>query len=119
MLRKNRTSIFIGEESLGIKGNDMDLYLDVQRPYPEILKIPPHPAILETRKYIQNNINGLLQIDLIRNIVHNGIVEVTSPGLIPCPDRNSRVSGYLSRLNNYTKADRNPKPGLPHDLYKL
>ncbi|MBW0541641.1 hypothetical protein O181_081356 [Austropuccinia psidii MF-1] len=42
MLRKNRPAFSIGEEPLGkIRGHDMDLYLDVERPYPPMLRRPP------------------------------------------------------------------------------
>ncbi|MBW0569830.1 hypothetical protein O181_109545 [Austropuccinia psidii MF-1] len=55
MLRKNRPAFAIGEEPLGkIKGNDIELYLDVERPYPPILRRPDYPESLETRKEIEN-----------------------------------------------------------------
>ncbi|MBW0561316.1 hypothetical protein O181_101031 [Austropuccinia psidii MF-1] len=54
MLRKNRPPFAIGEEPLGkIKGHDIELYLDVERPYPPMLRRPPHLASLETRKQIK------------------------------------------------------------------
>ncbi|MBW0497309.1 hypothetical protein O181_037024 [Austropuccinia psidii MF-1] len=53
MLRKNRPPFAIGEEPLGkIRGHEIELYLDVERPYPPILRRPPYPASLETRKEI-------------------------------------------------------------------
>ncbi|MBW0482574.1 hypothetical protein O181_022289 [Austropuccinia psidii MF-1] len=54
MLRKNRPAFAIGEEPLGkIKGHDIELYLDVERPYPPMLRRPPYPESLETRKEIE------------------------------------------------------------------
>ncbi|MBW0550516.1 hypothetical protein O181_090231, partial [Austropuccinia psidii MF-1] len=45
MLRKNRPAFSIGEEPLGkITGHDIELYLDVERPYPPMLRRPPYPA---------------------------------------------------------------------------
>ncbi|MBW0471504.1 hypothetical protein O181_011219 [Austropuccinia psidii MF-1] len=39
MLRKNRPEFAIGEEPLGkIRGHDIELYLDVERPYPLMLR---------------------------------------------------------------------------------
>ncbi|MBW0483142.1 hypothetical protein O181_022857 [Austropuccinia psidii MF-1] len=53
ILRKNRPASFIGEETLGkIRGRDIELYLDVERPYPPMLREPPYPESLETRKEI-------------------------------------------------------------------
>ncbi|MBW0494351.1 hypothetical protein O181_034066 [Austropuccinia psidii MF-1] len=75
MLRKNRLAFAIGEEPLGkIRGHDIKLYLDVERPYPPMLRRPPYPASLETRKEIEKHINEILEIDVIRKIVHNKIV---------------------------------------------
>ncbi|MBW0482533.1 hypothetical protein O181_022248 [Austropuccinia psidii MF-1] len=66
MLRKNRPAFSIGEEPLGkIRGHDIELYLDVERPYPPMLRRPPYPATLETRKEIEENINELLDMDVI------------------------------------------------------
>ncbi|MBW0488754.1 hypothetical protein O181_028469 [Austropuccinia psidii MF-1] len=41
-LRTNRPGVSIGKEPLGnIRGHDIELYLDVKRPYPPILRRPP------------------------------------------------------------------------------
>ncbi|MBW0473159.1 hypothetical protein O181_012874 [Austropuccinia psidii MF-1] len=54
MLRKNRPEFSIGEEPLGkIRVHDIQLYLNVERPYPPMLRRPPYPASLETRKEIE------------------------------------------------------------------
>ncbi|MBW0499905.1 hypothetical protein O181_039620 [Austropuccinia psidii MF-1] len=69
MLRKNRPLFSIDEEPLGkIRGHDIELYLDVERPYPPILRRPPYPESLETRKEIEKHINDLLDMDVIRKI---------------------------------------------------
>ncbi|MBW0481769.1 hypothetical protein O181_021484 [Austropuccinia psidii MF-1] len=75
ILRKNTPAFAIGEEPLGkIKGHDIELYLDVERPYPPVLRRPPYPATLETRKEIEKHINEILDMDVIRKIGHNEIV---------------------------------------------
>ncbi|MBW0542098.1 hypothetical protein O181_081813 [Austropuccinia psidii MF-1] len=120
MLRKNRPASSIGEEPLGkIRGHDIELYLYVERPYPPMLRRPPYPAILETRKEIEKHINELLDMDVIRKIGHDEIVEITTPVLITWHDGESRLCGDFRALNNYTKADRYPIPRIPHALDKL
>ncbi|MBW0466275.1 hypothetical protein O181_005990 [Austropuccinia psidii MF-1] len=53
MPTKNRPAFSIGEEPLGkIRGHDIELYLDVERHYPPMLRRPPYPASLETKKEI-------------------------------------------------------------------
>ncbi|MBW0474255.1 hypothetical protein O181_013970 [Austropuccinia psidii MF-1] len=120
MLRKNRPAFVIGEEPSGkIKGHDIELYLDVERPYPPMLKSPPYTASLETRKEIEEHINELLDMDVIRKIGHNEIVEITTPVLITWNDGKSRLCADFRALNNYTNADRYPIPRILHALDKL
>ncbi|MBW0470578.1 hypothetical protein O181_010293 [Austropuccinia psidii MF-1] len=100
-------------------GQDIELYLDVEGPYPPMLRRPPYPESLETRKKIEKNINQLLEIDFIRKIGHKEIVKITTPVLITWKDGQSRLCGDVRALNNYTKADRYPIPRIPHALEKL
>ncbi|MBW0576835.1 hypothetical protein O181_116550 [Austropuccinia psidii MF-1] len=120
MLRKNKPAFANGEEPLGkIKGHDIELYLDVERPYPPILRRPPYPESLEARKQIEKHINKLLDMDVIRKIGHNEVMEIILPVLITWHDGKSRLCGEFRALNNYTKADRYPIPRIPHALDKL
>ncbi|MBW0486240.1 hypothetical protein O181_025955 [Austropuccinia psidii MF-1] len=120
MLRKNRPAFAIGEEPLGnLKGHDIGLYLDVERPYPPMLRRPPYPESLQTQKEIEKHINELLDMDVTRKIGHNEIVEITTPVLITWHDGKSRLCGDFRALNNYTKSDRYPIPRIPHTLDKL
>ncbi|MBW0477314.1 hypothetical protein O181_017029 [Austropuccinia psidii MF-1] len=91
----------------------------LERPYPPILRRAPYPASLDTRKEIDKNINELLEMDVIRNIGHNEIVEITTPVMITWHDGKYRLCGDFRALNNYTKADRYPIPRIPHALDKL
>ncbi|MBW0486987.1 hypothetical protein O181_026702 [Austropuccinia psidii MF-1] len=120
MLRKNRPTFSIDEEPLGkIRGHDIEFYLDVERTYPPMLRRPPYPESLETRKEIGKHINELLEMDFIRKIGHNEIVEITTPVLITWHNGKSRLCGDFRALNNYKKADRYPIPRIPHALEKL
>ncbi|MBW0531822.1 hypothetical protein O181_071537 [Austropuccinia psidii MF-1] len=120
MLRKNIPEFAIGEDPLGkIRGHDIELYLDVERLYPPMLRRPPYPATMETRKELQKHINELLEMDVIRKIGHNEIVEIITPVLITWHDGKSRLHWYFRALNSYTNADRYPIPRIPHALDKL
>ncbi|MBW0536100.1 hypothetical protein O181_075815 [Austropuccinia psidii MF-1] len=51
ILRKNGPALAIFKEPLGnIKGHHIELYLDVERAYPPMLRRPPYPESLETMK---------------------------------------------------------------------
>ncbi|MBW0464244.1 hypothetical protein O181_003959 [Austropuccinia psidii MF-1] len=100
MLRKNRPIFAISEEPLGkIRGHDIKLYLDVERPYQPMLRRPPYPASLETREEIEKHINELPEMDVIRKIGHNEIVEINTPVLITWNDGKSRLCGDFRALN--------------------
>ncbi|MBW0535000.1 hypothetical protein O181_074715 [Austropuccinia psidii MF-1] len=72
-----------------------------------MLRRPPYPASLDTRKEIEKHINELLEMDVISKIGHNEIVEITTPILITWNDGKSRqivdgesregVISYISR----------------------
>ncbi|MBW0509024.1 hypothetical protein O181_048739 [Austropuccinia psidii MF-1] len=120
MLRKNRPAFAVGVEPLGkIRGHYIELYLDVKRPYPPMLRRSPYPASWETRREIEKHINELLDMDVIRKIGHNVIVEITTPVLINWIDGKYRLCGDFRALNNYTKAERYPIPRITHSLDKL
>ncbi|MBW0509442.1 hypothetical protein O181_049157 [Austropuccinia psidii MF-1] len=84
-----------------------------------MLTRPLYPGSRETRKEIEEHINELLDMDFIRRIGHNEIVEITTPVLITWEYGKSRLCGDFRALNNYTKADRYPIPRIPHALEKL
>ncbi|MBW0479146.1 hypothetical protein O181_018861 [Austropuccinia psidii MF-1] len=101
MLRKNIPAYAIGEEPLGkIRGHDIEQYLDVENPYPPMLRRPPYPASLETRKEIKKHFNELLDMDVFRKIGQNEIVEIPTPVLITWHDGKSRLCGYFRALNS-------------------
>ncbi|MBW0515753.1 hypothetical protein O181_055468 [Austropuccinia psidii MF-1] len=120
ILRENRPAFAIGDEPEGeIRGNDIELYPDVERPYPPMLTRPSYPESMETSKEIEKHINELLEMDVIRKIGHDERVEITTSVLITWNDGKSRLFGDFKALNNYTKADRYPIPRIAHALDKL
>ncbi|MBW0490526.1 hypothetical protein O181_030241 [Austropuccinia psidii MF-1] len=120
MLRKNRPEFAIGEEPLGnIKVHDIELYLDVERPYPHMLRRPSYPASLQTRKETEKHINELLKMDVIRKTGQNEIIEITTPVLITWHDDKSRLCGDFRALSNYPNAGRYPIARIPHASEKL
>ncbi|MBW0497869.1 hypothetical protein O181_037584 [Austropuccinia psidii MF-1] len=66
-----------------------------------------------------HNINELLDMDVIRKIGLNEVVEILTPVLITWHDGKSRLCGDFRSLYNYPKAERYPIPRIPHSLDKL
>ncbi|MBW0480908.1 hypothetical protein O181_020623 [Austropuccinia psidii MF-1] len=84
-----------------------------------MLRKPPYSAILENTKEIKKHVSELPDMDFIRKIGHNVIVEITTPVIITWNDGKYRLCGDFRELNNYTKADRYPIPRIPPSLEKL
>ncbi|MBW0493507.1 hypothetical protein O181_033222 [Austropuccinia psidii MF-1] len=107
MLKKNRPAFAMGQEPLGkIRGHDIELYLGVAIPYEPMVRRPPYPESLETRKEIEKHINKFLEMDVIRKIGPNEIVEISTSFLITWHNGKYRLCGDLRPLNSYTKSDR-------------
>ncbi|MBW0496724.1 hypothetical protein O181_036439 [Austropuccinia psidii MF-1] len=105
ILSKNRPEFAIGKEPLGkIRGHDIELYMDVERPYPPMLRRSPYPGRLETRKEIEKHNNERLDMDVMRKIGHNEIVEITTPVLLTWNDGKSRLCGDFRALDKLAKA---------------
>ncbi|MBW0463667.1 hypothetical protein O181_003382 [Austropuccinia psidii MF-1] len=102
-----------------MRGHDIKLYLDVKRPYPPMLRSPPYLESLETSTEVEKHITELLDMDGIRKIGHNKIVQITTPVYITWHYGKSRLCGDFRPLNNYTNTDRYPIPRIPHSQEKL
>ncbi|MBW0508153.1 hypothetical protein O181_047868 [Austropuccinia psidii MF-1] len=84
MLRKNRPAFAIGEKPLrNVRGHAIELYLDVERPFPPMLSRPPYPGSLAARVEIEKHIDELLEMDGIRKIGNNEIVKIPTPAFSP------------------------------------
>ncbi|MBW0535825.1 hypothetical protein O181_075540 [Austropuccinia psidii MF-1] len=120
ILRKNRPAFSIGEEHLcSISGHDIELYLDVETPYPPILRRPPYLESLKTGNEIEKHVNDLPDMNFIRKIGHNVILKVTTLVLITWNDGKSRLCGDIREMNNYIKAKYYPMPSIPLALEKF
>ncbi|MBW0471827.1 hypothetical protein O181_011542 [Austropuccinia psidii MF-1] len=70
-------------EPLGaIKGNEVDITLNIDRPYPPVLRIPAYPASPRDREALEKHIQELIQLGVLRKVCHNEEVEVTTPVIV-------------------------------------
>ncbi|MBW0513015.1 hypothetical protein O181_052730 [Austropuccinia psidii MF-1] len=65
-----------------IKGHEVDITLNIDRPYPLVLERPAYPAIPRAREALEKHIQELIQLWVIRKVCHNEEVEVTTPVII-------------------------------------
>ncbi|MBW0554322.1 hypothetical protein O181_094037 [Austropuccinia psidii MF-1] len=107
-------------EPLGtIKGHEVDITLDIDRPYPPVLRRPAYPASPRAREAFEKHIQELIQIGVLRKLGHNEEVEVTTPVIISWNNDKSRLVGDFRALNTYTVPDRYTIPRIQEVLTQL
>ncbi|MBW0548008.1 hypothetical protein O181_087723 [Austropuccinia psidii MF-1] len=113
MLYTYRNAFASENEPLGaIKGNEVDLTLNIDRPYPPVLRRPPYPASPRAREDLEKHIQESIQLGVLVNVGHNEEFEVTRTDIIAWHNDKSRMVGDFRELNTYTAPDRYPIPRI-------
>ncbi|MBW0589270.1 hypothetical protein O181_128985 [Austropuccinia psidii MF-1] len=87
-------------EPLGaIKGHEVEIILNLERPYPPLLERPAYPASPRARAELESNINELMKLGVLRNVGHNGEVEVKTPVIMTWHNDKQRMVGDLGALD--------------------
>ncbi|MBW0532052.1 hypothetical protein O181_071767 [Austropuccinia psidii MF-1] len=102
-----------------IKGHEVDITLNIARPYPPVLSRPAYPANPRAREALEKYIQELNQLCVLRKVGHNEEVEVTTPFIIAWNNDKSRMVGDFRALNTYRVPDRNPIPRIQETLTQL
>ncbi|MBW0561926.1 hypothetical protein O181_101641, partial [Austropuccinia psidii MF-1] len=59
-------------EPLGaIKGHEVEIMLNVERPYPPLLRRPAYPAGPRAREALESHIDELVKLGVLRKVGHN------------------------------------------------
>ncbi|MBW0547843.1 hypothetical protein O181_087558 [Austropuccinia psidii MF-1] len=70
-------------EPLGdIKGHEVDITPNIDRPYPQVLRRPEYPASPRDREALEKHIQEFIQLGVLRKVGHNEEVEVTTSVII-------------------------------------
>ncbi|MBW0548400.1 hypothetical protein O181_088115, partial [Austropuccinia psidii MF-1] len=108
------------DEPLGaIKGHEVDIILNVERPYPPLLRRPAYPASRRAREALKRHFNDLMKLGVLRKAGHNEEVEVTTPVIITWNNDKSIMVGDFEALNTYTIPNRYPIPRIHETLTQL
>ncbi|MBW0531490.1 hypothetical protein O181_071205 [Austropuccinia psidii MF-1] len=102
-----------------IKGHEVDITLNIDRPYPTVLRRSAYPASPKARESLEKYIQVLIQLGVLRKGGHNEEVEVTKPVIISWNSDRSRMVGDFRALNTYTVPDRYPIPRVEETLTQL
>ncbi|MBW0513694.1 hypothetical protein O181_053409 [Austropuccinia psidii MF-1] len=107
-------------EPLGaIKGHEVDITLNIDRPCPPVVRRPAYPASPRARETLEKHIQELMKLGVLRKVGHNEAVEVTTPVIISWNNYNLRMVGDFRALNTYTVADRYPSPRIQETFTQL
>ncbi|MBW0498464.1 hypothetical protein O181_038179 [Austropuccinia psidii MF-1] len=107
-------------EALGaIKGNEAYITLNIDRPYPPVLRIPAYTASPRAREALEKHIQELIQLGVLSKVGHNEEAEVTTPVIISWNNDKCRMVGDFRPLNTYTVPDRYPITRIQESLSQL
>ncbi|MBW0543524.1 hypothetical protein O181_083239 [Austropuccinia psidii MF-1] len=83
-------------EPLGARrGHEVDITLNIARPYPPVLRRQAYPASPRAREALETHTQELIQLGVLRKVGHNEGVEVKTPVIIACHNDKSRMVGNL------------------------
>lgn len=102
-----------------IRGHEVEISLTVEKPYPLALRRSPYPASPRNRIAIDEQMDLLVKMSILRKVGSNEGVEITTPVIIAWHNWKSRLVGDFRALNTYTVPDRYPMPTITESLTKL
>jgi hypothetical protein len=81
VLYSNKLAFANTDQPLGaIKGHEVHIKLTTERPYPPLLRRAPYPASPKTREALEEHIQELVRLNVLRKVGHNEVVEITTSG---------------------------------------
>ncbi|MBW0556931.1 hypothetical protein O181_096646 [Austropuccinia psidii MF-1] len=120
LLYDHRGAFESDKEPLGaIIVHEADIILNIERPYPPLLRRPAYPASPKSREALEIHIKELLDLGLIRKVGHNEEVEIATLVIVAWNNGKSRMVGNFRALNTYTVPDRYPIPKIQIALTKI
>ncbi|MBW0559799.1 hypothetical protein O181_099514 [Austropuccinia psidii MF-1] len=100
LLYDHREAFASDKEPLGaIIGHEVDITLNIERPYPPLLIRPAYPESPKSREDLEIYIEELVDLGVIRKVYHNEEVEITTPVIVAWQNGKSRMVGDLRALN--------------------
>ncbi|MBW0525264.1 hypothetical protein O181_064979 [Austropuccinia psidii MF-1] len=69
-----------------IKSHEVEIMLNVESPYPPLLRRPAYQASPRAREVLEDYIDELMKLKVLRKVGHNEEVEVTTPVIITWHD---------------------------------
>ncbi|MBW0546031.1 hypothetical protein O181_085746 [Austropuccinia psidii MF-1] len=107
-------------ELLGtIKGHEVDITFNIDRPYTPVLRRPAYPRVPRAREALEKHIQELIQLCVLRKVGHNEEVAVETPVIISWHDDKSRMVGDFGALKTDAVPYRYPICKIQETLTQL
>ncbi|MBW0565238.1 hypothetical protein O181_104953 [Austropuccinia psidii MF-1] len=120
LLYDHREALSSDKEPLGpIIGHKADIILNIERPYPPLLRRHAYTASPKSREALEIQIKELLDLGVIIKVDHNEEVEMTTPVIVEWHNGKYRMVGDFRALNTYTDPDRYPIPKIQIALTQI
>ncbi|MBW0552414.1 hypothetical protein O181_092129, partial [Austropuccinia psidii MF-1] len=109
LLYDHKEAFSSDKEPLGaIVGHEVEIILNIERPYPPLLRGPAYPESPKSREALEIHIKELLDLGVIRKVCQNEEVEKTTPVIVAWNNGEYRMVGNFGALNTYAVPDRYP-----------
>ncbi|MBW0532554.1 hypothetical protein O181_072269 [Austropuccinia psidii MF-1] len=105
------------KEPLGaIICDEVNIFLNIERPYTPLLKRPAYPASPKSRKALEIHIKEIIDYVVIRKLGNNEEVEITTQVIVACHNVEYRMVWDFRSLSTYPIPDRYPIPKIQISL---
>ncbi|MBW0493114.1 hypothetical protein O181_032829 [Austropuccinia psidii MF-1] len=117
LLFKYKNAFSTDKEALcPIIGHEADIILNLEKPYPPLLRRPAYPASPRAREALGLHIKELMDFGVLGKVGHNEQVEVTTPVIITWHNEKLTMGGGFRALNTYTIPERYLTPRIHKTL---
>ncbi|MBW0575979.1 hypothetical protein O181_115694 [Austropuccinia psidii MF-1] len=99
LLFKYKSAFETDKEPLGaIIGHEVDIILNVEKPYPPLWRRPAYPASPGAQEALEVHIKELMNVGLLRKVGHNELVEVATPVIITWNNGKSTMANFIKAM---------------------
>ncbi|MBW0494099.1 hypothetical protein O181_033814 [Austropuccinia psidii MF-1] len=120
LLYYHREAFASEKEPLGeIIGHEVHIILNIERPYPSLLRRPAYTASPKSREALEISIKELLDIGVIIKVGHNEEVEITTPVIVEWHNGKFGMVGDFRALSTYTVPERYSIPKIQIALTQI
>ncbi|MBW0510935.1 hypothetical protein O181_050650 [Austropuccinia psidii MF-1] len=104
-----------------IVGHEVEIILNIERPYPPLLRRPAYPASPKSREALELHIKEPLDLGVMRKMGHNEEVKITTPVIVAWHNGQGLQSSehlHCPRQVSHTKNPNRPYSNISRSVHK-